>query len=96
MTEVAMSHCSATLGDNTVMVTGGGRRSDAITGSSRTEVYSFTSQQWTRREDMNQRRMWHTCATVWLDSSDGFYGILASGVDDDSVLSVVVAGGELP
>ena len=96
MTEVTVWHCSVTLEDNTVMVTGGQRRGSGHGGSARTEVYSFTSQQWTRREDMNQRRLDHSCATVWLDSSDAFYGILASGVDDDSVLSLVVAGGELP
>ena len=96
MTKNAMWHCSATLENNTVMVTGGERRGSGHGGSARTEVYSFTSQQWTRRADMNQRRMWHTCAMVWLNSRSDFYGILASGVDDDSVLSVVVAGGELP
>ena len=95
MTKNAMWHCSVTLEDNRVMVTGGQRRWRGG-GSARTEVYNFTSQQWTRRADMNQRRMWHSCSTVWLDSSGGFYGILASGVDDDSVLSLVVAGGELP
>ena len=95
MTEVAMSHCSATLGDNTVMVTGGGRRSDAITGSSRTEVYSFTSEQWTRRVDMNQRRMGHSCSAVWLNSGDDpFTGVIDPTLTNSSVLSVVVAGGE--
>ena len=95
MTEVAMSHCSATLADNTVMVTGGGRRSDAITGSARAEVYSFTSKQWTRRADMNQRRMSHSCSAVWLDSSgDPLTGVIDPTLTNSSVLSVVVAGGE--
>ena len=95
MTEVAMSHCSATLADNTVMVTGGGRRSDAITGSARAEVYSFTSEQWTRRADMNQRRMSHSCSAVWLDSSgDPLTGVIDPTLTNSSVLSVVVAGGE--
>ena len=94
MTEDASFHCSSTLEDNTVMVTGGMRRSD-LTGSARTEVYSFTSQQWTRRGDMNQRRGWHSCSTVWLDSSSPpVSGIIAGTVTNSSVLSVVVAGGE--
>ena len=95
MTEVTMAHCTSALADNTVIVTGGGRRSDAITGSARTEVYSFTDQQWTRRADMNQRRYWHSCSTVWLDSSSHpMTGIIPVTVSNSSVLSVVVAGGE--
>ena len=95
MTEVTLGHCSSTLADNTVIVTGGRRRSDPG-GSARTEVYSFTTQQWTRKEDMNQRRLWHSCTTVWLDShSHPSYGIIGGAVDNSSVLSVVVAGGEL-
>ena len=84
-----------TLEDNTVMVTGGAR---AGIVSARTEVYSFTTQQWTRRADMNQRRSLHSCTTVWLDSAnDPANGIFSYGVDtnnNNSVLSVVVAGGE--
>ena len=94
MTEETMMHCSATLANHTVMVTGGGRRS-AHGGSARTEVYNFTTQQWERREDMNQRRLGHSCCTVWLDrSSDPKLGIISQRVDNSSVLSVVVAGGE--
>ena len=95
MTEWATFHCSVTLADNAVMVTGGRRKSDPA-GSARTEVYSFTTQRWDRREDMNQRRMWHSCSTVWLDSrSHPANGFIDTGVDNSSVLSVVVAGGEL-
>ena len=94
MTEGTTVHCSATLEDNTVMVTGGARRSDPG-GSARTEVYSFTTQQWIRRADMKQRRLDHSCSTVWLDSSDNpFSGVIGYGVHNSSVLSVVVAGGE--
>ena len=96
MTEASFSHCSSTLEDYTVMVTGGRRMSDH-TGGARTEVYSFTTQQWSRREDMNHRRMYHSCTTVWLKSSshpkNGIIGrdaVNSSG----SVLSLVVAGGE--
>ena len=96
MTEETLGHCSATLGDNNVMVTGGRRRSNSFIGSDKTEVYSFTTQLWTRRADMNQRRLSHSCSTVWLDSSsDPLYGIIAYTVDNSSVLSVVVAGGKL-
>ena len=94
MTEETAAHCSASLEDNTVRVTGGRRGSD-LTGSARNEVYSFTTQQWTRRGDMNQRRWVHSCSTVWLDSrSDPLNGIISQYVDNSSVLSVVVAGGE--
>ena len=95
MTDMTFGHCSSTMADNTVMVTGGWRWSDALTSSARTEVYSFTTQRWTRRGDMNQRRWLHSCSTVWLDrSSPPDDGIIARAVDNSSVLSVVVAGGE--
>ena len=94
MTEETMDHCSATLANKTVMVTGG-RRSGHV--SPWTEVFSFTTHQWTRRADMNQRRSGHSCSTVWLDiqpATAAEYGIISQYVDDSSVLSVVVAGGD--
>ena len=94
MTEVAMGQCSSTLADNSVMVTGGRTRSD-LHGSARSEVYNFTTQQWSKREDMNQSRFYHSCSTVWLDSSpDSITGIIPQIVTNRSVLSMVVAGGE--
>ena len=95
LTEETEFHCSSTLEDNTLMVTGGARKSNPD-GSARTEVYSFTTQQWTRRADMNQRRMSHSCSTVWLDKSfDYVNGLIdMGGVTNSSVLSVMVAGGK--
>ena len=96
MTKEAWDHCSATLADNTVMMSGGMRKS-ARGGSARTEVYSFTTRQWTRREDMNQRKFSHSCSTVWIESnphSINEYGIIGNRLTNSSVLSMVVAGGE--
>ena len=96
MTEETWAHCSATLADNTVMVTGG-RRKSARDGSARTEVFSFTHRQWTRSSDMNQRRVSHRCSTVWIDSNPHSiieYGIIGKRVTNSSVLSMVVAGGK--
>ena len=78
------------------MVTGGKRRSGR-TGTARTEVYSFTTKQWARKANMNQRRMMHSCSAVWLDPSADptKNGIIGITVDNSSVLSVVVAGGQL-
>ena len=61
MTEDTTMHCSTTLGDGSVMVSGGQRRSDQLTGSARTEIYNFTSGLWTARADMGQRRGLHSC-----------------------------------
>ena len=97
LTEETAMHCSATLEDNTVMVTGG-RKRKSLGGSARTEIYSFTTQQWTRMSDMKQRRADHSCRTVWLDTVPERvteFGIISHTVTNSSVLSVVVAGGEL-
>ena len=94
MIEAICGHCSATLADNSVMVTGGFRRRDPG-GSARTEI--FKNQQWTRREHMNQRRVDHSCSTVWIERNPvtaAELGIIAPRVTNSSVLSVVVAGGE--
>ena len=94
MTEVTASHCSTTLGDGSVFVIGGQRRSD-FTGSARTEVYNITTREWSRRADMGQRRLVHTCSQVYVDPSDHpLYGIIAGPSLPGAVLSVVVAGGE--
>ena len=90
MTEETLGHCSATLEDNTVMVTGGRSRSGP-TGSARTEVYSFITQRWTRKADMNQIRMQHSCSTIWLDGHADSDSIIDTGATNSSVLSVVVA-----
>ena len=97
MTEETTGQCSATLGDWSVMVTGGQRRSN-LGGSDRTEVYNFTSQQWTNKTAMTQRRARHSCTNVWLDpyhDSVNSNGIITTSVTNRSVLSVVVAGGNL-
>ena len=93
MTEAAAFHCSASNGtDGSVMVTGG-RTYINMTGSPRTEVFSFSTGEWSRRADMLHRRFGHSCAAVWLDPQE-IDGIMAKFVYSDSVMSVVVAGGE--
>jgi hypothetical protein len=94
MTEVVMDHCSTTLQDGSVIVTGGSRMSNPY-GSAKTELYNFATGKWRQLKDMKQRRMLHSCTQVWLNS-DNLHGDVLSGiVKKTSVLSVVVAGGKI-
>ena len=93
MTEETVNHCATTLEDGSVIVTGGWRRS-GWQGSTRTEVYNFTTKKWTRLKDMRQKRIGHTCTQVWLNPDDIDFDILSGFVvTGSSVLSIVVAGG---
>ena len=95
MTEAAAFHSSVMVPNGTdwsVMVTGGRRRSNLL-GSPRTEVFSFSTGEWSRRADMQHRRFGHSCAAVWLDPQET-QGIIPILVDRHSVMSVVVGGGE--
>jgi hypothetical protein len=74
------------------MVTGGRTQSNML-GSPRTEVFSFSTGEWSRRADMLHRRFGHSCAAVWLDPQET-QGIIARVLNPDYVMSVVVAGGE--
>ena len=88
-------HCSVTLEDGSVMTTGG-RRDSTPSGSPKMEVYNFTSKFWTRKADLRMRRFNHSCTQVWLNTEDpDVNGIVQTGtVSNNSVLSVVVAGGK--
>ena len=94
MTEWAGMHCSTTLQDGSVIVTGGRRKSGRL-GSPKTEIYNFTTREWSQKADMKQRRFWHSCTQVWLSPDDPNSNILAGYVSSTSVLSIVVAGGKL-
>ena len=94
MTESAGMHCSTTLQDGSVVVTEGRRKSGKL-GSAKTEIYNFTTREWSQRANMKQRRFWHSCAQVWLSQDDPNSDFLAGYVRSTSVLSVVVAGGDL-
>jgi hypothetical protein len=91
MTEWAAWHCSTTLLDGSVIITGGQRHSNPD-GSARTEMLSFTTREWSRLSNMGQRRFWHSCTQVWLDPDNN--DILNGLVTKTSVLGVVVAGGK--
>jgi hypothetical protein len=93
MTEWAAAHCSTTLQDGSIIVTGGGRGSDP-TGSARSEVYNVTTRQWRRVKNMKQRRMHHSCTQVWLSPDSIASDILDGEVSNQSVLSIVIAGGK--
>jgi hypothetical protein len=90
MTEQVSGHCSTTLQDGSVIVTGGNRNN--IRGSSNTDIFNFTTGQWSQKKDMKQRRMIHSCAQVWLDPGNPSF--LSGAVTNRSVLSIVVAGGK--
>ena len=91
MTGGALGHCSTTLLDGSVIVTGG-RRPDNPGGSTRTEVLNTNTGLWIQGMDMRQRRFLHSCTQVWVtpDSDDILTGLLTNS----SVLSTVVAGGK--
>ena len=93
MTEWIYGHCSTTLIDGSVIVTGGGRQTNPG-GSATVEVYNFRSMQWTQVGDMNQKRARHSCTQVWLNPIDLGDGVLSHN-NANAVLSLVVAGGLL-
>ena len=110
LSEPMSAFCSVTLGDGSVIITGGQRASEEwhnhYEGSPRVEVFNITTQEWSFRANMNQRRLAHSCAQVlvgmmvmlvvivisqvWLDPE----GLIAEVPSERSVQSVVVAGGE--
>ena len=94
MTEIAVGHCSVTLEDGSVIVTGGLRRSN-VDGSSKTEIYSFKTKKWSKKRDMKQRRLWHSCTQVLLRPDEPNSHILSPIVTNTSIISIVVAGGKL-
>jgi hypothetical protein len=92
MTGWAYGHCSTTLQDGSV-ISMGGARPDNFGGSARTEVYNFTTKQWRQAHDMRQRRLYHSCTQVWVTPDNPEDDILAPVHTNNSVISIVVAGG---
>ena len=95
MTGPRAGHCSATLEDGSIIMTGG--LTPNADGSSLTEVYNATTLQWERRSDMKHRRMYHACTSVWLNQHPKLgKGFLDADLwTSGNVLSIMVAGGEL-
>ena len=94
MREGTEGHCSAPLGDHKIMTTGGQRQSQRH-GSDVAEILDLQTGQWEVRGRMRQHRAGHTCATVWLNKDGAGGDIFDNGlVPNNSVLSVVVAGGK--
>ena len=93
MRKRVFGHCSSSLQDK-VMVTGG-RRHKQLGGSDVAEILHVESGHWEVVGKMNHPRYQHTCTTVWL-KQHGLGGDIFNGglVDNTSVLSMVVAGGE--
>ena len=89
MTGAAYGHCSITMLDGSVIVTGG-RRLYKDGGSARTEVYNFTTGHWRTVQPMTQRRMFHSCTQVWVTPESD---ILSGAVTNSSVISIIVSGG---
>ena len=89
---VAM-HCSVSVEDgNKILMTGGARHGDI---SAKAEVLDYAQSSWHSIASMNQARADHSCAQVWLSPNDPYSDILSGAVGNSSVLSAVVAGGEL-
>ena len=91
MSGVALGHCSTTLLDGAVIVTGGFRQ-DNPGGSARTEVLNTNTGLWRQWMDMKQRRSWHSCTQVWVTPDAD--NILNTILTNSSVLATVVAGGK--
>ena len=85
MTEEANMHCSTTLLDGSVIITGGSRRSNPY-GSARTEMLNLTTKEWSKLSNMRQRRLQHSCTQVWLNPYDSQDDILKGLVTNTSVL----------
>ena len=87
----ALGHCSSTLQDGAVIVTGG-IRPDNLGGSARTEVLNTSTGVWVQGRGMRQRRAGHSCTQVWVtpDADD----ILTPTLTNTSVLTTAVAGGK--
>ena len=92
LTEATMASCSTTLEDGSVIMTGGFTLSSRG-GSTRVQVFNFTTKEWTPRESMNQKRSKHSCGQVWLTPDDYRSNIFSDDLTNNSVLSIVVAGG---
>ena len=93
MTDEAQGHCSTTLYDGSVMVTGGERHSSS---SARVQVFNITTKAWEERKAMMQKRYFHSCTQVWLDPNPNIHNggmFVPRIITNRSVLSVVVAGG---
>ena len=93
MTGWAAGHCSTTLQDGAVMVTGGARP-DNPGGSARTEMLNTSTWTWREGVALQQRRTVHSCTQVWVTPDALYDDILTAGLTNSSVLSTVVAGGK--
>ena len=93
MTGWAVGHCSTTLLDGAVIVTGG-LRPDNPRGSARTEVLNTSTGLWILGMNMRQRRFDHSCTQVWVTPDNPTDDILTDILTNSSVLTTVVAGGK--
>ena len=92
-----MGHCSSTLADGSVIVTGGETVSNRF-GTRLTEVFNATTLRWEKRADMQQGRFYHVCTSVWLETNPSVEqndGIIAQQVQPYHRLGLVVAGGRM-
>ena len=92
MQEPSLGHCSTTLLDGSVIVTGG--RQTPFMANGKTRIYNITTKQWEAKQDMKQSRSDHSCAQIWLSPNDPMSDFINGLVGSTSVLSIVVAGGK--
>ena len=86
------AQCSVSVeGGDKILMTGGGRPGVGV--GAWAEVLDYAQSSWHSIASMNQARVYHSCAQVWLSPDDS--NILSGLVGNSSVLSAVVAGGEL-
>ena len=90
MQEWAKQHCSTSLGDDRILVTGGKRMTQPYS-SDQVEILNTKTGVWTQVSRLQQQRAQHSCTSVWLSPDDT--NILRGVAGNSSVLTGVVAGG---
>ena len=87
LTSPRVGACAVTLNSGEVILTGGARNGAMAS----VELFSFNLLTWTSLCPMKRPRSQHSCSHVWI----GGNGQISVNVKDNSVSTVIVAGGSV-